>query len=127
MPRLKRKGIIQNHKQIACDINIMKVNIHPKWFKDAEITCACGNKFKAGATTETIYVEVCSQCHPFYTGQMKYLDVAGRVEAFKTKLSHASKKVVSKTDKRKLKREKRIKDEASRPDTLTELRKTVKK
>lgn len=100
----------------------MKAAIHPKWFKDTKISCACGNTFTAGATMESIYVEVCSKCHPFYTGQMKYLDAAGRVEAFKTKLSHASKKVVSKTDKRKLKREKRIKEEASRPDTLTALR-----
>lgn len=105
----------------------MKAQIHPKWFKEAKISCACGNTFTAGATMPEINVEVCSQCHPFYTGQMKYLDAAGRVEAFKTKLSQASKTVVSKADKRKLKREKRIQDEISRPDTLTELRKTVKK
>lgn len=100
----------------------MKVNIHPKWYKDAKVTCACGNTFTTGAVMETIYVEVCSVCHPFYTGQMKYLDAAGRVEAFKSKLSQASKKVVKKSDKRKLKQEKRIKEELSRPDTLTALR-----
>lgn len=100
----------------------MKAAIHPKWYKDAKVTCACGNTFTTGATMETIYVEVCSVCHPFYTGQMKYLDAAGRVEAFKSKLSQASKKVVKKSDKRKLKQEKRIKEELSRPDTLTALR-----
>jgi large subunit ribosomal protein L31 len=100
----------------------MKAVIHPKWFKDAKITCACGNSFTAGAVTESIYVEVCSKCHPFYTGQMKYLDAAGRVEAFKSKLSHVSVKNVSKADKRKLKREKKIEAELNRPESLAALR-----
>lgn len=101
----------------------MKAAIHPKWFKDAKITCACGNTFTAGAVNETIYVEVCSKCHPFYTGQMKFLDTAGRVEKFKTKQSSASTKNVSKADKRKLKREKKIQAELNRPETLEQLRK----
>lgn len=100
----------------------MKANIHPKWFKDAKVTCACGNTFVTGATKPEINVEVCSKCHPFYTGQMKYLDTAGRVEKFKSKLTHASKKVVSKADKRKIKREKKILEELGRPDTLAALR-----
>ena len=100
----------------------MKAVIHPKWFKDAKITCACGNAFTAGATTETIYVEVCSKCHPFYTGQMKFLDTAGRVEKFKNRTTSASVKNVSKTDKRKLKREKKIQAELARPETLAALR-----
>lgn len=102
----------------------MKAAIHPKWFKEAKISCACGNTFTAGAVMPEISVEVCSKCHPFYTGQMKYLDAAGRVESFKSKMSHVAKKVISKTDKRKLKREKRIQDELSRPDTLAALRAT---
>lgn len=105
----------------------MKVAIHPKWYKDAKVTCACGNTFTTGATMPEITVEVCSQCHPFYTGQMKYLDAAGRVEAFRSKLGKVSKKVISKAEKRRIKQEKRIKEEMARPDTLTELRKTVKK
>lgn len=116
MPRSKRKGIIQTQD------NYMKAQIHPKWYPEAKITCACGNSFTAGAVMETIYVEVCSVCHPFYTGQMKYLDAAGRVEAFKSKLSNASGKVVSKAEKRKLKQEKRIKEEMARPETLAALR-----
>jgi large subunit ribosomal protein L31 len=100
----------------------MKAQIHPKWFNDAKVTCACGNTFTTGAVMETIYVEVCSVCHPFYTGQMKYLDAAGRVEAFKSKLTNASTKVVSKAQKRKLKQEKRIKEEMARPETLAALR-----
>jgi len=100
----------------------MKVNIHPKWFGEAVITCACGNKFTSGATVESIYVEVCSKCHPFYTGQMKFLDTAGRVEKFKTKMTSASTVNVSKANKRKLKRDKKIEAELSRPDSLTALR-----
>ncbi len=103
----------------------MKATIHPKWFKDAKVVCACGNTFTTGATKPEINVEVCSVCHPFYTGQMKYLDAAGRVEAFKSKLGKASKKVISKTEKRRLKEEKRIKEEMSRPETLAQLRKNA--
>lgn len=100
----------------------MKAKIHPKWFGDAKVTCACGNTFVIGATIPEISVEVCSVCHPFYTGQMKYLDAAGRVERFKTKLTKVSKKVISKTEKRKIKKEKKIKEEMDRPENLEVLR-----
>lgn len=105
----------------------MKTAIHPKWFKDAKVTCACGNTFTVGATTEEVHVDVCSSCHPFYTGQMKFLDTAGRVEKFKSRMTTKAVKNVSKADKRKAKRAKRIQEELERPDTLTELRKAVKK
>ena len=105
----------------------MKANIHPKWFKDAKVACACGNTFIVGATTEEVRVDVCSKCHPFYTGQMKFLDTAGRVEKFKTKMTGKSTKNISKADKRKLKREKKISEEMNRPDTLEALRKNVSK
>lgn len=100
----------------------MKTKIHPKWFKDAKVACACGNTFVVGATMPEINVEVCSICHPFYTGQMKYLDAAGRVERFKTKLTKASKKVISKADKRRIKKEKKIKEEMDKPENLEVLR-----
>ncbi len=96
--------------------------IHPTWYKDAKVTCACGNIFTVGATVPEIKVEVCYNCHPFYTGQMKYVDTAGRVEAFKTKLSHANKKVVSKSEKRRIKRIKKNEEEMERPESLSELR-----
>jgi large subunit ribosomal protein L31 len=105
----------------------MKASIHPVWYENAKVTCACGNTFTYGATYPELRVEVCSNCHPFYTGQMKFVDTAGRVDAFKTKLSQAKKKVVSKTEKRKIKREKKIERELERPDTLEELRKDLKK
>ena len=105
----------------------MKAQIHPSWYEDAKVTCACGNTFVIGATVPEIQVEVCYNCHPFYTGQMKYVDTAGRVDAFVAKKAKAQNKVVSKTQKRAIKREKKIQKELERPDTLEELRKAVKK
>ncbi len=65
----------------------MKADIHPKYFSEAKVTCACGNKFTVGSTKEKIEVEICSACHPFYTGNDKVIDTAGRVERFKARAS----------------------------------------
>jgi len=70
----------------------MKSEIHPEYFPKASVTCACGNKFHIGSTKEKIEVEICSACHPFYTGNEKILDSAGRVEKFKNKRAAAKKK-----------------------------------
>ena len=69
----------------------MKKEIHPQYFENAKVACACGNTFTIGSTKETIEVEICSACHPFYTGNEKILDSAGRVEKFKTKRAKATK------------------------------------
>ena len=61
----------------------MKAKIHPKYYSDAKVTCACGNSFMTGATKQLIKVEICSKCHPFYTGEQRIMDTAGRVERFK--------------------------------------------
>ncbi len=76
----------------------MKADIHPTYFPQAQVVCGCGNKFTVGSTKEKIEVEICSSCHPFYTGQDKVLDTAGRVEKFKTKRA-AAKPLVKKTPK----------------------------
>lgn len=76
----------------------MKKDIHPKYFTDAKVACACGNRFSVGSTVEKIEVEICSKCHPFFTGTDKVVDTAGRVERFKQKQAKAGK-----TDKKKLK------------------------
>jgi large subunit ribosomal protein L31 len=99
----------------------MKAQIHPTWYPEAKVTCACGNTFTVGATVPEIHVEVCYSCHPFYTGTMKFVDTAGRVDAFKAKMKGAVKHV-SKTEKRRLKKFKKLQEEAERPTTLTELR-----
>jgi len=61
----------------------MKDKIHPEYFTDAKVTCSCGNTFTTGSTKKTLKVELCSKCHPFFTGEQKIVDTAGRVERFK--------------------------------------------
>ncbi len=73
----------------------MKTDIHPKFYTDAKIQCACGAQFQIPGTREILEVEICSQCHPFYTGNEKILDTAGRVDRFK-KRAAASKAKASK-------------------------------
>lgn len=64
----------------------MKTAIHPQYYK-AEVRCACGNVFTVGSTKQKLDVEICSNCHPFYTGGSKIIDTAGRVEKFKVRLA----------------------------------------
>ncbi len=71
-----------------CD---MQTDIHPKYETDSTITCACGAVFPVGSTKKAQSVEICSQCHPFYTGNEKTLDAAGRVEKFKSRASKKTK------------------------------------
>lgn len=63
----------------------MKQGIHPQFFDQCKVTCACGNNFTTGSTVEKIDVEVCSKCHPFFTGQLKFVDIKGRIDKFKEK------------------------------------------
>ncbi len=65
----------------------MKQGIHPE-FKEITVRCACGNEFTSASTADEIKVEICSQCHPFFTGKQKLVDSAGRVERFYKKYSH---------------------------------------
>jgi len=75
----------------------MKKDIHPKYYPKARVTCACGNSFTVGSTKELVDVEICSQCHPFYTGKEKIVDTMGRVERFKAR---AAKKTTFKPKKK---------------------------
>ncbi len=77
----------------------MKKDIHPKYYKKAKITCACGNIFTIGSTQEKMETEICSQCHPFYTGKAKTIDTLGRVERFKKRM--AKKEELQKKSKKK--------------------------
>ena len=61
----------------------MKEKIHPKFFEDAQVVCSCGNVFTIGSTKKQLKVELCAKCHPFFTGERKMIDTAGRVERFK--------------------------------------------
>ncbi|MBU1036588.1 50S ribosomal protein L31 [Patescibacteria group bacterium] len=99
----------------------MKKGIHPTYYPDATVKCACGNTFKIGSTVKEIHVEICANCHPFYTGKQKLVDTAGRVDRFKAKV--AKKAEVSAT--RKGKKAKKIKAK-SRKETKTSKNKDKK-
>jgi large subunit ribosomal protein L31 len=64
----------------------MKEGIHPKYFPEAQVVCACGNTWTTGATQEVIRTDVCSACHPFFTGEQRIVDTAGQVERFMRRL-----------------------------------------
>ena len=70
----------------------MKTDIHPTCYPEAKAVCACGKKFTVGSTMEKLEVEICSACHPFFTGEEKILDTGGRVEKFKKRQAAARKK-----------------------------------
>jgi len=74
----------------------MKKDIHPQFYPEAKATCACGAIFAVGSTKEALSVEICSECHPFYTGTDKIMDTAGRIDRFKAKQSKASPKKATK-------------------------------
>jgi len=61
----------------------MKPKIHPEYYNDAKVICACGNTFTIGSTRKMVKVELCSKCHPFFTGEQRVIDTLGRVERFK--------------------------------------------
>ena len=69
----------------------MKKDIHPAYNKDAKVTCSCGAAFAVGSTLPAINIEICSKCHPFFTGDEKIIDTAGRVERFKKRQAGAKK------------------------------------
>ncbi len=88
-----------------------KKEIHPEYFPKATITCSCGAKFVVGSIKEKMQVEICSQCHPLYTGKQKFIDTAGRLERYKKMIekSKALKDSKVKTKKKKSV-EKKVKD-----------------
>ncbi len=67
-------------------IIMAKKDIHPKYYKNAKVRCACGNEFTVGSTKPELEVEICSKCHPFYTGRDKVVDALGQIQKFKTRL-----------------------------------------
>ena len=65
----------------------MKAEIHPTYYPDAQVTCSCGNVFTVGSTKSALRVEICSQCHPFFTGEQRIVDTEGRVERMKRRFN----------------------------------------
>ncbi len=89
----------------------MKKNIHPNWHDNAAVVCSCGNTFTTGSTLEKIEVEICSKCHPFFTGEMKFVDQQGRVDKFRKKMEQAKKQQQQAAKKKKAKDENETKEE----------------
>lgn len=94
----------------------MKQGIHPQFFENAQVICVCGNKFTTGSTSEVIHVELCNNCHPFYTGEQRFVDSASRIEKFQKKQETAKKHqdVVVKKKEEKIKKD-------NEPKTLREM------
>lgn len=89
----------------------MKKGIHPKYYEEIKVACACGNTFTTGSTKPELRVDLCSACHPFYTGKQKLVDTARRVEKFQAKLEASSKitgKRISRKEKLSAKAAKRV-------------------
>lgn len=83
----------------------MKASIHPKYFENAEVICACGNKFIIGSTREVTHVELCNKCHPFYTGEQRFVDTASLIQKFQKKQEIAKQFVVKKAKKKEAEKE----------------------
>lgn len=94
----------------------MRADIHPQ-YNQANVVCSCGNQFTVGSTKQTIHVELCYNCHPFYTGTQKFVDTASRIEKFQNKMS-AKKIIVKKETQEK---------EDTGPKTLKEMLAALKK
>lgn len=89
----------------------MKEGIHPTYYKNADVKCACGATFPIGSTEKEISVEICSACHPFYTGKQKLVDTAGRVDKFKARMEAANKAKSEKANQESKKSEKKTAEE----------------
>jgi large subunit ribosomal protein L31 len=97
----------------------MKKGIHPQWYPEGRVTCACGTVHTIGMSKPEISVEICSSCHPFYTGEMKFVDTLGRVERFQKKQKSAEQQAAVLGDRKKKKKEKETFDQ--QPKSLKEM------
>lgn len=100
----------------------MKKDIHPKYYENIVMTCSCGAKFLAGSTKENVKTELCSACHPFFTGQAKLVDTAGRVDKFTARRKAVEDLKFKREEEKRLAKEKKIEE---RLETLVEERKTT--
>ena len=99
----------------------MKANIHPTYYEDAQVVCSCGNTFTTGSTKKTIAVEICSKCHPLYTGEQRYIDTKGKVESFQKKREMAKKYETIRANKKEKKQQKGEKQVKSLKELLGEI------
>ena len=78
-------AILKKYVEKVCEVKTMKEGIHPQYNK-VQVTCACGETFESGSTRKEIRVEICSKCHPFFTGKQRIVDSGGQVDKFKKRL-----------------------------------------
>lgn len=107
----------------------MKANIHPTWNDNAVITCACGATFTTGSTMDVIRVDICSKCHPLFTGQQKFVDTLGQVDKFKKHTEKAAEKGAAKKKILEARAEKKAIEKTDKPslkDLLMQARKTLR-
>ena len=107
----------------------MKKDIHPKYFSEAKIICACGNVIATGSVKEDMKVEVCSACHPFYTGKKRLVDSTGRVDRFKKRMEKSEQLLADKIERVEAKKKPAIKTEKAtiKPAKAVVKEKVVKK
>lgn len=98
----------------------MKKAIHPVWYNDAKVTCVCGNTFTTGSTQPVIRVEICSNCHPFFTGQQKLVDTQGQVDKFTRRITITQSKQAERTKIMEFRASKQKVERADKP-SLKEL------
>ncbi len=98
----------------------MKQGVHPQWYPEARVACACGAVFTLGATKPEIKVEICANCHPFYTGEMKFVDALGRVDRFVQKQKQAVELAgkLAEKKKKKVERQEQLRNPRSLKDML---------
>lgn len=98
----------------------MKTAIHPTYYETVEVSCVCGNSFTIGSTKQSIRVDICHKCHPFYTGEMKFIDTLGRVERFQKRIDEA-KKTAPIVAAKKQKKLAKGQDDGKQPKSLREM------
>lgn len=96
----------------------MKANIHPQYYPEARIICACGTTYTIGSTREELHVQLCSNCHPFYTGQQRFVDAASLIDKFEKKRKEAKPLKIKAVQEEK---------EDNQPKTLKEMLMQIKK
>ena len=97
----------------------MKSSIHPEYHAQAKVVCACGSTFTVGSTVPEIHVELCSACHPFYTGKQKVLDTARRVDKFQKRVELATTTAATRTGRR-VKKERDVARRKAKSESLGE-------
>lgn len=106
----------------------MKPALHPKYYNDCQVVCSCGHTFSTGSTLPEIKVEICAACHPFFTGEVKYIDAMGRVEKFKQRQAASSgQKYLKKKERKSLKVQQAMQKAKNTPKTLKDMLKKAQK